>query len=305
MSIGPAARTGNKFNSKPSMSEKKTDAINEAKDSHPLRAAKNGPPRNQKSGAIQNHAEKPCHPHTLKARHQASPYFLVISPQVKFAVQLTGTRPLLEHVAPCFQGEFARIVKVGDDWFLESSAFSICAAPAEVYPIADQILKLIHRVTAVYARLFSPFEIGYVQAFSDDGTPVNRALRAMQRVQVYSGEGIAELQALREEQSLGTCVVHEAMADEELLAALALVGDQHEIQWPQLYDILEFLGGERVIAGKNWATRAQVRRCRQTANYYRHLGRPIKNPLPANPLSLGEATAMVLGLLKNWIAEQL
>jgi hypothetical protein len=42
--IGPAARTGNKFNSKPSMREKKTDANNEAKDSHLLHAAKMGHP---------------------------------------------------------------------------------------------------------------------------------------------------------------------------------------------------------------------------------------------------------------------
>ena len=68
MSIGPAARSGNKFNSKPSMSEKKTDANNEAKDSHLLRAAKNGPPRNQKSRAIQNHAEKAHRPHRLETK---------------------------------------------------------------------------------------------------------------------------------------------------------------------------------------------------------------------------------------------
>jgi hypothetical protein len=44
------------------MSEKKVEANNEAEKSHLLRATKNGPSRNQKSKALQNHAEKACHP---------------------------------------------------------------------------------------------------------------------------------------------------------------------------------------------------------------------------------------------------
>jgi hypothetical protein len=99
---------------------------------------------------------------------------------VKFAVQLKGTKPLLENVSGCYQGDFARIGKIGDEWFLESSAFDACANGGEVFPIADAVLRLIHRVTAVYAGLFSPFEIGYVEAFDDAGVRVNRSLRATQ-----------------------------------------------------------------------------------------------------------------------------
>src|SRR5580704_11360519 len=112
---------------------------------------------------------------------------------MKYAVQLKGSEPLLENVSGCFQGDFARIRKIGDDWFLESSTFDGCANGGEVFPIADKVLRLIHRVTATYCRLFSPFEIGYVDCFSDAGVPVNRALRASQRVQIYLGEGLQEL----------------------------------------------------------------------------------------------------------------
>lgn len=61
---------------------------------------------------------------------------------MKFAVQLKGSKPLFENVAPCFQGGFARIKKSGDDWFLESSAFDDCTTGSEVFPIADKLLRL-------------------------------------------------------------------------------------------------------------------------------------------------------------------
>jgi hypothetical protein len=96
---------------------------------------------------------------------------------MKYAVQLLDATNALENAADCFQGDSARIRKLGDGWFLESSAFDACTAAHEVYPIADEILRLIHRVFALYMQLFSPLEIGYVQAFSEADVPTNRALR--------------------------------------------------------------------------------------------------------------------------------
>jgi hypothetical protein len=224
---------------------------------------------------------------------------------VKFAVQLiNGSKPLMKNVVDCFQGDFARIREVGEDWFLESSAFDGCTAPGQVFPIADEILLVMQRITAVHGRLFQFCEIGYVEAFSDAGVPVTRGLRATQRVQVYSLEGLQELQKSQGEQSWGSTLVAAAMAEEKLREALALIGDGYELQWPHLYNILEFLGGENAIVKRKWATRGQVRRCRQTANHYRHLGSPKRYPLPANPTSRGEAAALVLDLLKKWISDE-
>jgi hypothetical protein len=224
---------------------------------------------------------------------------------MKFAVQLKGTKALFESVAPCFQSDFARIKRIGDEWFLESSVFDACTTGAEVFPIADKMLRLIHRVTAVYAKLFSPFETGYVECFTDAGVYVNRALRATQRVQIYSAEGINKLQESRGECSLGSVLVEVAWRDNKLEEALALIGDGEDLHWSQLYNILEFLGGERNIVKKKWATRQQIIKCRQTANHHRHLGSPNKYPLPPDPPSWGKARTFVLGLLTNWISDQL
>jgi hypothetical protein len=224
---------------------------------------------------------------------------------MRFAVQLKGSEPLLEDVASCYQGDFARIKRVGDEWFLESSAFDACTAGLEVFPIADKILRLIHRVTAVYAKLFSPFEIGYVECFSDAGDYVNRALRTSQRVQIYSAEGINKLQERRGERSLGCALVEAAWGDKKLEEALGLIGDGEDLQWSQLYNILEFLGGADTIVKKKWATREQLIKCRQTANHYRHLGSPKQYPLPPNPPSWGVTRTLVLGILTKWISDKL
>ena len=94
------------------------------------------------------------------------------APSMKFAVQLTnGAKPLMENVTDCFQGDFARIRKMGDDSYLESSLFDACTAPVEVFPIADNLIRLMHRFTALHGRLFLFSEVGYVQEFSDAGAP--------------------------------------------------------------------------------------------------------------------------------------
>ena len=101
---------------------------------------------------------------------------------------------------------------------------------------------------------------------------------------------------------MGSAVVGVAMKEERVREALALLGD---LEWPQLYNILEFLGGTDAIVRRKWATRKQTQNCKQTANYHRHLGKPAKTRLPANPPSLSEARILVLDLLKRWMSEQL
>jgi|HubBroStandDraft_3_1064219.scaffolds.fasta_scaffold164032_1 hypothetical protein len=221
---------------------------------------------------------------------------------MKYAVQLLDATKVLENVADCFQGDSARIRKLGDDWFLESSAFEACTAAHEVYPIADEILRLIHRVFALYMGLFSPLRIGYVQACNEAGVPTNRPLRDITRFNVYLSP--EELQTSHGGQSLGASLVGRATVNTNVHEALALVGE-NELQWPQIYDILEFLGGMNGIVKRKWATREVVGKYWRTANIHRHLGSPKKKPLPADPPSISEARAFALNFLKRWISSQL
>jgi hypothetical protein len=224
---------------------------------------------------------------------------------MKYAVQLVnGSEPLMKNAASCFQGNFAKIIKIGDDWFLESSAFDGCAVPGQVFSIADKLLRLMQRITAVYARLFSICEIGYVQAFNDAGVPTTRGLRGTLRVQIISPDGLQELSKMHGDQSRGSALAAAAMARADLQEALTLVGDGYDLQWPQISNILEFLGGADAMAQRKWATRDQIRKCKHAANHYRHLGSPQKYPLPVSPPTPGEATILVFSLLQKWISQQ-
>jgi hypothetical protein len=158
-------------------------------------------------------------------------------------------------------------------------------------------------VFGLYARLHSPFGISVVHTFSDTGVRIRRVLRVVKKIDIYSSKGIQELQALRGDQSLGSVVLGRAMADKGVQEAVALVGEG-DIRWPHVYDILEFLGADAIVR-KKWATREQIRRCKQTANHHRHLGSPTKYPLPTDPPSLSEATSLTVDLLKRWIASQI
>jgi hypothetical protein len=228
---------------------------------------------------------------------------------MRYAVQLVGgSKPTMEHASKCFQGDAARIHSVGDQWFLESCLFETCTAPVQVFPIADELLRIMQRLTAVHGRLFSFAETGYVQAFNDAGAPTQRAVRGSTLVQIISTEGLRELQMLQELQGVqtrGSALVSAVMASKKLQEALALIGDGYGLEWAQLYNILEFLGGVGAVVKKKWVARAKVTGCRQTANHYRHLGSPKKYPLPADPPSRGEATILVLGLLRKWMSEEL
>jgi hypothetical protein len=87
---------------------------------------------------------------------------------MKFAVQLIGgSKPTMERAAKCFQGDAARIRTVGDEWFLESCLFDACTAPGQVFPVADELLRLID-VTGVFCTSGSEREFTLEESWYAD-----------------------------------------------------------------------------------------------------------------------------------------
>ncbi len=214
---------------------------------------------------------------------------------VIFTATLSGQADLFEKVAPCFASDTARINKLDDGWVLESSAFNSCSEPATVFPIADDLLQLIHRILALYSNLASPFTVSYIQEFNAEGRPSRRAIRATRVIDIYSAKGIAELASPRGVQPLGSAIAQRAASDPAVKEALNLRGD---FGWSQIYDMIEFLGGANGIERAGWATKGRTREIRQTSNHFRHLGSPRKYPLPANPPTIDEARIFADDVLK-------
>jgi hypothetical protein len=223
---------------------------------------------------------------------------------VRYAAVLSGQPHILEHIAPCFSGDEAWITKLDDIWALVSSAFEGCGKAQDVFPIADSILHRINCILALYTRLLPSLAVTYIQAFDDAGRPLNRGIRGTVSINVYSAEGIAELSGIHGLQSLGSAIVHKANSDPAINEAISLRGDQ-ELGWPQIYDIIEFLGGADEIARNGSATKKRIRDIRQTANHFRHLGSAKKCPLPAILPTIAEARTFVNDLLRRWMTTRL
>ena len=91
-----------------------------------------------------------------------------------------------------------------------------------------------------------------------------------------------------------------AETDEEVNRALRLLRET-EVNWPAIYDVIEFLRGHRIPEG--WISTTALKRYKRTANYYRHMGGE-KETLPEAPPTLDDAQQTIIGLLRRWLRER-
>lgn len=221
---------------------------------------------------------------------------------------LTGQDDMLASIALCFDSDNARIKKQRikkqeDNWVLESSKFASCTTGDEVFLIADDIVSRINHILALYCNFTPTFSVEYINWINAEGEPF-RTHRDSVSVNVVSSKGQAELKGIKGTQPLGSAVFEVMTRDSGVEEAFSLHGDS-ELSWSQVYDIIEFVGGEAAITKAGYASGKQTRVVRRTANHHRHLGNPKNFSLPKNPPTLAEATEFARSLLKRWIASRL
>jgi hypothetical protein len=219
------------------------------------------------------------------------------------AAVLEGQDWMLESVAESFVSKEARIRKHEEGWVLESSEFASCTTGEQVFPIADDIVSRLHRILALYCGADEVLSVAHIYWINAAGEKL-RAIRGILPINVVSSAGIAELKTMRGTQPLGSAVFQTSILDAAVNEALALHGE-NGLSWSQIYDIIEFLGGEHKIAKAGYADKKQTRIVRRTANHYRHLGSPKKYSLPSNPPALAEATEFARSLLKRYFSSRL
>jgi hypothetical protein len=214
-----------------------------------------------------------------------------------------GQHHVLESVAACFDSDDAKIRKQEEDWVLESSAFASCVDGEQVFPIADDLVSRMHQVLSVYCGATETLSVGHIYWVDAEGKKL-RTIRGALPVNVISSKGLAELKTRRGAQPLGSAVLNAMINDATVKEGLALHGSDG-LSWSQVYDIIEFLGGEAGIDKAGYATRKHTRFVRQAANHYRHLGSPKIYLLPTNPPTLADAGAFASNLLKQYISSRL
>ena len=225
-----------------------------------------------------------------------------------YAAALKGEKHVLEDIAPCFNTALSTIRRRGDEWVLESSNFERCQSVEEVYTVANALLRQIHQVLALYLELPSapslgvptaPFSISSIMVFDGD-ILVRRRLYAV--INMYA-TGATKTLYPTASGSLATAALSLAASDHAVREALSLVG-RGESTWPRIYDIIEFLGGPRLIAESGLASKKKTACVKQTANHYRHLGNPQNAKLPSNPPTLRVASLFAFDILQKWIAQK-
>jgi hypothetical protein len=209
---------------------------------------------------------------------------------------------LFEDIAPSFCSRIATIRKRQNQWILQSSTFEPYESDKKLFESANNLLTQIHRLLALYLGRYSePISVRGLLSLTDDDKLI--------RQRHYFTETINVVRPARQvfnptaSGSLATVVLSRAVTDPAITEALSLVGQQAPT-WGRTYDIIEFLGGPRSIERSGFAPGSETRRVRQTANYYRHLGKPKNYLLPQNPPTLTEAGVFAVDLLKRWIAER-
>jgi hypothetical protein len=216
---------------------------------------------------------------------------------------LKGQQHMLESIAECFTSNHATVRKHEEGWILESCEFTSCTTGDQVFPIADDIVSRLQRILALYCDAYEALSIDHIYWINAAGEK-RRAIRVVLPINVISSKGLVELKTTSGKEPMASAVFDAMIRDASVKEALALHGESG-LSWSQVYDVIEFLGGEKGIATAGYANQKQTRTVRQTANHYRHLGSPKKYALPPNPSTLAEATGFVRSLLKRYISSRL
>jgi hypothetical protein len=210
----------------------------------------------------------------------------------------------LAEYAKCFTSDLCRISNFAGRWVLESSQFDACSDPNQVFPLADAIIAVVRRILALYRGLSYPISVEYIQNIDDSGQPRARTIRSSITIMIVSPTAIAEMTTQIHGQPLATVIFERAEKDAEISEALKLFQDT-ENRWADVYDIIEFLGGPKQIEQSGFGSAKEARVIKQTANYYRHLGRPQPATLPKNPPALKNAAFFAKQALRKWIESHL
>lgn len=227
--------------------------------------------------------------------------------ETSYAATLVGEPSTLQRLAPCFRGDYARLLQIPVrdeyEWVLQSTEFDPCLAPDDVWEPAGKLVNAMCDLASIFAGSRWVLEVGSILTLDADGKPVKRRIARSMEVGVYARQGLDALASPFEDASTGTAVLALASARADIRQALELVRST-PLNWYQIYDVIKFLGDGEAIAKASLGDANVVKMTRQTANFHRHLGEdPL--PLPANPPTLAAARNYVSGLLQEWIRRQL
>src|SRR5205085_9329979 len=197
---------------------------------------------------------------------------------LKYEVVLKDKDNFIKDIATAFKGPNIRLRFINEGWILEADEFELCETVDQVLKKAEDYLFCLNVLMGIYPKIVTPLEMKYINYTNAQGKRKRRIWGRL-NINIYDDDSIIELSHLEDENSKGSLILMKAYTNPKIKELLSIIG-LPPMKWPQVYDVIEFLGGDKGISRMHLATIKEVEDIRQTANYYRHLGSPRKSRLP-------------------------
>ena len=230
---------------------------------------------------------------------------------MEWRVQLSGDKSDLEELAKSLNSDELKIWEDNGKFILSSSDFDSLNDSQDVRDNAEIKLNYINGCSKLKQSFQQPITIDGIESLSQDGkrniyisVPTARLVLRTYRPTVLIN-GIAVGSSLYEE--LPNMVVLAAKDRNVAQVINHLNGDDEIATLYKIHEIIaDDVGGVGIIQDNGWASRNKIERFRRTANSPDAIGDKArhgvqKNDPPENPMSLAEAKAFILNIVKCWL----
>jgi hypothetical protein len=202
---------------------------------------------------------------------------------------------LIDVLIPLLPPDIPFVNRIDETTCAVGSAEFMNFTPSEAYQRVENMLGNLTALMHVYSpNTRRRFEVWQVHELHASGR--QSAIKRL-TMTVSHTDGMAKLtESVDGTVSRAALLLRLAQSDGRISEAFALL-QTPEPSWGAVYDVLKFVEQSPVTKGK----RTKVDTYRRTANWYRHLGEPDREPKPSNAPNLIEARTFAFGLLQDWL----
>lgn len=235
---------------------------------------------------------------------------------MSWEAHIKGPSAVLTELTRALEGGEQTLTARGDRFWLSSRTFRPLSDASVVRQEAERIVEALSGASRVLFDSPSPLEVGGIVEARTDGT---QGIFVILEPEVVHVRGAAPAVAVSDADGgavsaqpppPATAWLAGALADPEKERALRLRDQASRLAWTDLYRLYEVveagLGGEEAIDARGWASRADLRRFKHSANSVSAAGDLARHGVestepPRSPMSLSEAQALVDALLTRWL----
>ncbi len=196
-------------------------------------------------------------------------------------------------------------------YYVESSDIVVSEGQPDVSS-AEALLKRVNGAARVLASDFQPVQLRGRYTSPDDATSVVLVGDvATVRARAVAGAVVIDGDVAPTPSPKGVRYIKLAQQDPDVADALRVLGQPSSLDWYDIYKAWEIVGnavgGPKKVAAEGWATEADIRRLKASANHpgisgedARH-ARMTGDPSQNRTMTISEAEALIRHLITKWI----